>query len=448
MAGLVASFDSAVVYIGGTRYPVPAASLTLADDTATLVVATPTGYAQVSPPAVPSPGTAAIISLIVTSGGSITENIDVRQYGGVTGKNVIPPSAFPGVSSVSIVPFAEGVGTIGVHIILTLSAPLDHTIQSAGFTYAVADSGKWHQFSAAVTDATNVQTFTGTIHGLDPDQVLDFAFQAVGVDGTPLPATPLPIGSIPAQSTPTPISKVIIPKGDPTYDETNPLQREVIQLRHFQFADADATPLFGDDTGHTFNHAVMSQGFQTLSDSAGNITGSSRFFSAMPNQVVSLADVSLQYATTSTSYAVWLTNLAASTTVDGSGHILTNPPQWIMADAAQTTFDMGTTTDGGYGASNAYFDSAHPIYFATGLSPGWKRWYIFTWTPTGPHTGTLTSAEFTTSEPTQAQKAAAFKDGSFLCICTVAGSQPAGIINPTSGNGGFNGGGGKVPQGL
>jgi len=287
MAGLVATLNAAVVYIGGTRYPVPAASLTLADNSTTLIVAKPTGYAQVVPPAVPVAGTAAIISLIVTSGGSIVKEYDVRQYGGVTGNNAAPPSTFPGITSASIVPFVEGVGTIGVNISLTLAAPLDRTIQSAGFTYAVADSGKWHQFSAAVTDATNVQTATGTIHGLDPDQALDFAFQAVGIDGTPLPTNPLLIGSIPAQSVPTPIAKVIVPRDSPTYDPSNPLASGQIVVRHFQGADlANTSTVMGDDgVDSYFNHANMSVGVQALLDALGNILGSGGLQTNVPGSV-------------------------------------------------------------------------------------------------------------------------------------------------------------------
>jgi hypothetical protein len=184
-------------------------------------------------------------------------------------------------------------------------------------------------------------------------------------------------------------------------------------------------------------------------DASGNPNGSAPFIAHMPNQVVALADVALQYATTATSYSVWLSNLAATTTVDGSGHVTTNPPQWIMTDSAQTTYDMGTTGNSGYGSSNVGFDAAagHALFAATGLAAGWKRWYIITWTPSAAHTGTLTANEFTT-EPTQAQKAAAYKDGSFLCICTVSGSSTTGIINGSSGSGGFKGGGGKVPPGL
>jgi len=209
----------------------------------------------------------------------------------------------------------------------------------------------------------------------------------------------------------------------------------------------------GDGRGSIFDssgnqaHARASTGTQLAISSAGDITGSARFFTNMPNQVVALADVALQYVTTSTSYSVWLTNLAATTTVDGSGHITANPPQWIMGDASQTVYDMGTVSNSGFGSANTGFDSGHPLYTASGIGTGWKRWYIITWTPSGPHGGTLTGTEFT-SEPTQAQKAAAFKDGSFLCICTVSGSASSGIINGSSGSGGFKGGGGKVPPGL
>jgi len=431
MAGLVASLDSATVYINGTRYPITAQALTLADNATTLVVATSTGYAQVFPAVVPLPGTAAIIALFVTSGGSIVKWYDVRQYGGVTGNNAVPPaSGLPAITSVSIVPFVEGVGTIGVNLSITFTTPFDKTIQSAGFTYALKDTGLWHQFSAAVTDANNVQTFTGTIHGLDPDQALDFAFQAVGVDNTPVPANPYLIGSIAAQSVPTPISKVIVPRGTPGYDPTNPFMPAIIQRRHFQGSDgSDTGPLMGEDgfADNIFDHGVMSWGAQVLSDMNGNVN-SSASFSKIPVFALAGVNVGCGFVCSTNACKIWATDLTGSST-----------PAWTMTDGVTQIAFSGTGTSSG-----------SPIINLTGLAGGWQLWPVIWFDPVGLAINyTLYgTGQSQTTEPTSLQKSQAFKDGMLpiYCPALTAGSTAFTTAKGT-GTGGFSGGG-RVPSGL
>jgi hypothetical protein len=113
-----------------------------------------------------------------------------------------------------------------------------------------------------------------------------------------------------------------------------------------------------------------------------------------------------------------------------------------MQDAAQTTYDLSSYS------GTAYFDSTNYMDHEIGLASGWKRWWIVTYAPSSLHNGVFTITRYTI-EPTTAQKAAALKDGTFLCVLTPVGTQAAGMVNSSSSTGsGSWGGGGKIAPGL
>jgi hypothetical protein len=235
------SLGPATIVVGGVRYTLPAQALTLADNSLTLIEAAPTGYVQTTVyGTIPVPGTAAIIALVTTLGGNITNVVDVRQISGTDGNNQPPPSSTFSLASYSIVALSEGVAAIKVNLTAVLTAPLDKTFRYVGFTYAFASTGLWHPLIPAVNAPSDTLSFITTLHGLDPDQDYDIGIQAIGLDGTAVPGTPMLLTptspSIAASATTTPIGKVFIPKHSPQPADGSPVASGILVTRHLSGA--------------------------------------------------------------------------------------------------------------------------------------------------------------------------------------------------------------------
>lgn len=165
----------------------------------------------------------------------------------------------------------------------------------------------------------------------------------------------------------------------------------------------------------------------TVVTATGDVSGSPVFKAHMPQQVMAIADVAVQWSSTSSTLKIWATNYAN-----------TGVPQWTLQDGTQ----YDTSGNGGVGTS-----SGSPIVNLTGQTSGTNYWYVITWTPSSSTNGTFTATQFLT-KPTNAQLAAAVADGSFLCVFAQGGTT-APFKAITGGGGGIGGGGGgKIPPSL
>jgi hypothetical protein len=273
-------------------------------------------------------------------------------------------------------------------------------------------SGTWH-----VTLFTGGST--GKVTGYSADTSLDHYLKLAPIVKKRIAGD----GTLDISTTPGPISGAISMDTNVTDGST----RTGILVSETAGAAGSRTIKQLNDGTNVRNAAAAA----TLYDASGNVNGSGPLIKNMPNQVVALADVGVGFAAFATSYTIWLTNLSGSST-----------PQWIMQDAAQTTYDLASYSGPNYFSITNYMD--HEI----GLASGWKRWWIVTYAPSSLHNGVFTITRYT-SEPSQATKAAAMKDGSFLCVIAPSGTQSAGFINDSSGSGSKSGGGGgKLAPGL
>ncbi len=162
-------------------------------------------------------------------------------------------------------------------------------------------------------------------------------------------------------------------------------------------------------------------------DGSGNVTGSACFKTHMPQQIMAIANVTAQWASTSSTLKIWATDVTGTTL-----------PIWTLQDGTQYT----TSGNSGVGTS-----SSSPIVNLTGQTANTYYWYVITWTPSSGTNGSFTATQYLT-KPTDAQLAAAVADGALLCVFAQGGTT-APFQARTGGGGGIpGGGGGKIPPAL
>lgn len=448
---LVLSLSAVTTVIAGRRYVLPAQSLTLADNSLTLVRATPTGYDQTTTIAPPTPGTAAIVVLVQTASGSITNYWDVRQIAGADGSNLAPPS-FQNVTltAYNVSSVAEGVGTIRVDVDVTLSPALDSTFAYCGFTYAIAGSGKWHPLIPADTAPNNNVNPRTSLHGLDPDQAYDIAFQAVGVDGKAIPSTPLLISlaspTIGAQSVVTPISKIILPEGsDPARAAIGLiLQDKIIARTHFLGYDdiGNLDPVF-DDTTNTLFHDVMSQGVLIALTANGDLQGSSILQLNVPGSTQYTTDMMLGCVIGGT------TPFPASFYIFGSGGSGSAPKIYFPSAPASPTTLVSYGTSGSPIALPAPLTSTSgtdTIYMLVSYKIGSTAGVVNTYAANALQNSVATGNGYTIYAQKNANFSAALyaqinQDGFSVLFTTLGGTV---TFTGGSGGGGIKPGGGKA----
>ena len=171
-------------------------------------------------------------------------------------------------------------------------------------------------------------------------------------------------------------------------------------------------------------------------DGSGNVVGSACFKTNMPNTVVSFANAILNFncssGTTHTTVTVWITNNRATP----------GAPTWTMGDGTVYTTPTGSTTVAG-AAVGSGTDATNYLWTSGSITSGTNYWFIITWTPTSTSTGSWSISAYT-SQPTDAQIASAYADGTILAVYSVASA--TGAFTATPGTGGtHSGGGGHVP---
>lgn len=485
---LTLGVQAVAAVIGSQAVTLKSASVDLPDNTTSLVVATPNGFAVTPATSAPLPGIAVPLAKVTTKNGSVTANVDVRTHGGIGNNNLKPPTpttASPsaallqpiGVSSGTLV--AEGAALCRAHVLWTVSNVLfDDTIGSVEIVWSFAGQNQWNPGPVVKWSPNKSQSGGGTgltydvpgssydtgafydtgeaffeafVHGLGANQGYDLATIVRGRDGTPLTSAPMLLGTSPTISS----EEIGIALNlDEISDGVTYARPLVTALTSGQVDLAKAgvigktldnivdgtsrgavatTELAGTSGAYTVKQVNDGANTRTASnvasivDENGNIPDTTAFKKYVPNALLSLlSDVALAYNAGSSGS----TSIAVWLT-SASGNS-SNPngsqyPAWVFPDGS----------GGIYPTAAACGSSGSPFANITGLNPSTTYYFVVFYSLI---TGAFT-VDYYASKPTNAQLAVALADGQLIAVMAMATT--SATVTTGGGTGGIHGGGAR-----